>query len=505
MPPASWPTARRVNGVDALRDYLVGRPDLFVQTLTENLLTYALGRPAQYYDMPLVRKLVRDAAAEDYRFSALVLGIVASPAFQTDRAPLEKPAPVMTANAQRARPMSPCSSPRKHSPGAPCCAGAGAAVALPLLDAMMPAATALAKTAAAPKPRMAFVYFPHGAVMDKWTPKKEGADFDLPPILAPLAPFQKQLTVISGLENKSAIAAPVHAITPGTWLSCVPPRISHDPYGGITIDQIAAKHIGQDTPLPSLEVGTEERGGEGSCDRNYGCSYGKTISFRDPSTPLPMEHNPRKLFQQLFGQGDTADERVAMLRARTAACSTSCHAMPATCKRTLGARDQAMLDDYLTTVREIERRVQQIASRDLSSIQLPDAPAGIPSRFDEHMRLMFDMIALAFQANLTRVATFMMAAEVSNQPYNFIGISDAFHPLSHHANNPQKMERLAQVQACNTGEFAKFVKKLQGLPDGEGNDARQLDDPVRQQHERQQPAQPLSRCRRPSWAAGWAS
>src|SRR6187551_2149471 len=218
---------------------------------------------------------------------------------------------------------------------------------------MIPAATALAKTAAAPKPRMAFIYFPHGAVMDKWTPKKEGADFDLPPIIASLAPFQKQLTVVSGLENKSAIAAPVHAITPGTWLSCVPPRISHDPYGGITVDQLAAKHIGQDTPLPSLEVGTEERGGEGSCDRNYGCSYGKTIAFRDPSTPLPMEHNPRKLFQQLFGQGDTADERIQVAReSRSILDLVSKEADDL--KRSLGVRDRAAMDDYLQTVREVE-------------------------------------------------------------------------------------------------------------------------------------------------------
>jgi len=346
--------------------------------------------------------------------------------------------------------------------------GMGASVSLPLLDAMIPAGTALAKTAAAGKPRMVFVYFPHGAVMDKWTPKKEGADFDMPPILAPLQPFQKQLTVISGLENKPAIAAPVHAITPGTWLSCVPPRISHDPYGGITIDQIAAKHISQDTPIPSLEVATEERGGEGSCDRNYGCSYGKTISFRDPSTPLPMEHNPRKLFQQLFGQGDTAEERAKLSR-ENASVLDLVSADAADLRKSLGARDRALMDDYLQTVREIERRAQQIASRDLSTLELPDAPSGIPSQFDEHIRLMFDLIALAFQANLTRVASFMMAAEVSNQPYNFIGISDAFHPLSHHANNPQKLERLARVQAWNTAEFAKFVKKLQGLPDGEGS------------------------------------
>jgi Protein of unknown function (DUF1552) len=346
--------------------------------------------------------------------------------------------------------------------------GMGVSVALPLLDAMIPAGVALANTAAAPKPRMAFVYFPHGAVMDKWTPKKDGADFDLPPILAPLTPFQKHLTVITGLENKSAVAAPVHAITPGTWLSCVPPRISHDPYGGVTLDQLAAQHIGQDTPLPSLEIATEEQGGEGSCDRNYGCSYGKTISFRDPSTPLPMEHNPRKLFQQLFGQGDTADERKA-LAVENASVIDLVRRDAADLERTLGPRDRAALNDYLDTVREIERRVQKLGGRDLSALKLPDAPAGIPNNFDQHMELMFDMMALAFQANLTRVASYMMAAEVSNQPYSFINISDAFHPLSHHQNSAQKLERLAKVQTFNTQMFAKFVKKMVELPDGEGS------------------------------------
>jgi hypothetical protein len=345
--------------------------------------------------------------------------------------------------------------------------GMGASVGLPFLSAMVPAGVALAKTAAAPKPRMAFIYFPHGAVMDKWTPKQEGSLGDLPQILKPLDPYKKYLTVISGLENKSAVAAPVHAITPGTWLSCVPPRISHEPYGGITIDQVAARHIGQDTPMPSLEIGTEEQGGEGSCDRNYGCSYGKTISFRDPSTPLPMEHNPRKLFQQLFGAGDTAEER-ALLSKESVSVIDLVRADAQDLAKTLGAADRAALDDYLSTVREIERRVQKISSRDLSAVKLPDAPSGIPSNFDEHMQLMFDMMALSFQANLTRVVSFMLAAEVSNQPYNFIGISDAFHPLSHHQNNPQKLDRLAKVQTFHTQMFAKFVKKLSELPDGEG-------------------------------------
>ena len=346
--------------------------------------------------------------------------------------------------------------------------GVGASVGLPFLQAMIPAGVALAKTAAAAKPRMAFIYFPHGAVMDKWTPKNEGSLADLPQILKPLDPFKKYLTVVSGLENKSAVAAPVHAITPGTWLSCVPPRISHDPYGGITIDQIAARHIGQDTPLPSLEIGTEEQGGEGSCDRNYGCSYGKTISFRDPSTPLPMEHNPRKLFQQLFGAGDTAEER-SLLARESVSVIDLVRADARDLEKTLGPSDRAALDDYLGTVREIERRVQNLSQRDMSAVKLPDAPAGIPSNFDEHMALMFDMMALAFQANLTRVASMMMAAEVSNQPYNFIGIPDAFHPLSHHQNNPQKMDRLAKLQTYHTQVFAKFVKKLSELPDGEGS------------------------------------
>ena len=345
--------------------------------------------------------------------------------------------------------------------------GMGAGVALPLMDAMIPARTALAATAAAVKPRMAFVYFPHGAVMDKWTPTATGAAFDLPQILKPLEPYRKHLTVVTGLENKSAIAAPVHAITPGTWLSCVSPRISHDPYGGVTADQIAAQHMGQDTPLPSLEMGTEEQGGEGSCDRNYGCSYGKTISFSTPSNPLPMEHNPRKLFQQLFGQGDTNDERT-LHAGENQSVLDLVKSDAASLAKTLGARDRALLSDYLDTVREIERRVEKLSSRDLSSLDLPDAPSGIPSNFDQHMKLMFDMMALAFQANLTRVASYMMAAEVSNQPYNFIGVPDAFHPLSHHANSPQKLERLAKVQTFNTEMFAGFVKQLAALPDGDG-------------------------------------
>jgi hypothetical protein len=345
--------------------------------------------------------------------------------------------------------------------------GVGATVALPLLDAMIPARTALAATAAAPVVRMGFVYFPHGAIMSKWTPAAEGKAFDLPPLLEPLTPFKRQLTVVSGLENKHA-AGPTHAITPGTWLSGVSPRISHDPYGGVTADQIAAQHIGQDTPLPSLEVATEEAVGGGACDRNYGCSYGATISFRTPSTPLPMEFNPRKLFQRLFGQGDTPEER-ERLAAQYSSILDVVADKAAALQKVVGPADQVMLDDYLESVREIERRVQKMEANDLSHITLPDAPVGIPNSFDEQMSLMFDTVALAWQANLTRITSFMMAAEVSNMTYNHVEVSDAFHALSHHQNNAGKLERLQRVQTYHSRAFAKFVQKLAEMPDGDGS------------------------------------
>jgi Protein of unknown function (DUF1552) len=344
----------------------------------------------------------------------------------------------------------------------------GAAVALPLLDAMIPAHTALAKTAAAAKMRMGFVYFPHGAIMDQWTPATEGADYKLSAILEPLKPFRNQTTVISGLGNRPAQSAAVHAIVPGTWLSCVHPRETHEPYGGITADQMAAAAIGQDTPLPSLEVGTEGAGGGGACDRAYGCSYSGTIAFRTPSTPLPMEYNPRNLFQRLFGRGNSPEER-ALFAKQYGSILDMVSAEAASLNASLGAADRAVMSDYLDSVREIERRVQKQAAQDLSRLKLPDVPAGIPDAFPEQLNLMFDIIALSYQADLTRIATFMMAAEVSNQTYNFIGISDAFHPVSHHQNDPVKKDKLVRIQKYHTEQFAKFLKKLADMPDGEGS------------------------------------
>ena len=344
--------------------------------------------------------------------------------------------------------------------------GTGVVVGLPFLDAMVPAWTALAQTAASPKPRMGFMYLPHGAIMEAWTPATEGTGFELSPILKPLAPFQKQLTIVSQLQNKGAIAPPVHALQPGTWLSCTLPEMGQDPHGGITADQIAAAHIGQDTPLPSIEVATEGRGGSGACDRSYGCSYGNTISFRTPTTPLPMESDPKKLFERLFGQGDTAQERKAIAKQYSSILDLVSQEA-ADLQRSLDGPDRARLGDYLESVREIERRVQKMEAQDLTSLDLPDVPVG--TTFDQRLNLMFDMIALAYQANLTRVFTYMMAGEGSNVTYNHIGVSDAFHPLSHHQNDKAKKDRLIKIQTYHSQVFAKFLDTLSKMPDGDGS------------------------------------
>jgi hypothetical protein len=345
--------------------------------------------------------------------------------------------------------------------------GAGTALALPLLDAMIPARTALADTAANPALHLGFIYFPHGSVMDKWTPKADGdkiAEFGQ--ILAPLQKYQSMTTVVSNLDNQAALG-PVHALAPGTWLSCVHPAISQDAHGGTTIDQIAAQHIGQDTPLPSLEVATENHGGGGFCDRDYGCSYSGTISFRSPTTPLPMEVDPRKLFTRLFGQGDNATDR-SRLSKQYGSLLDMVSDEAKDLQRLVGPSDKAMLSDYMESVREIERRIQKMEARDLSHINIPDAPGEEALPFDKRINLMFDLVALALQANMTRVFSFMMAAEVSGQTYNHIGVPDAFHPLSHHNNEQAKMERLAKVQTYHTQVFAKFLDKLSKTPDGDG-------------------------------------
>jgi hypothetical protein len=342
----------------------------------------------------------------------------------------------------------------------------GVSIALPLLDAMIPAGTALAKTAAAPMPRMGFTYFPHGAVMDRWRPKETGTNFELPQILKPFEPFKKHITVVTGLRNKAGESPSPHAIIAGTWLGCVAPTVTQAPHAGTSADQVAAKYIGQDTALPSIELAGE--GGGGACDPGYGCSYSGTVAFRTPTQPLPMEHDPRKAFYRLFGQGDTAAERHS-INEETGSLLDLIVQNAADLKRQLGTSDKAMVDDYLDSVREIERRVQKTKEKEGSGVKLPDAPQGVPEDFGKMLDTMFGMIALAYQANVTRVTTFMRAKEVSMRTYNQIGVPDAFHPLSHHQNDPAKLDRLSKIQTYHSEAYARFIKKLADTPDGDGS------------------------------------
>jgi hypothetical protein len=343
--------------------------------------------------------------------------------------------------------------------------GTGIAVGLPLLDAMIPAYSAIANTAAAPKPRLGFLYLPHGAIMKNWTPATEGSNFELPPILKPLEAFKKQITIVSGLENKAQASVPVvHAVNPATWLSCTIPRESTEPFLAPTVDQLAAAHIGQDTPFPSLEVAGESRGGGMACGRDYGCAYGSTISFRTPTVPLPMESDPRRLLERLFGQGDAPAER-NLIRRRTASLLDIVTEDASTLRRSLDSADRARLDDYLDSVREVERRIDRLEAQKVADLQLPNVPLG--PTYDQRLNLMFDLLALAYQSNMTRVFTFMMAGEATNMTYNHIGVPDAFHPLSHHQNDAGKIERLVKIQVWHSQQFAKFLTKLSQMHDGE--------------------------------------
>jgi hypothetical protein len=367
---------------------------------------------------------------------------------------------------------------RKHLSRRMALQAAGVAVGLPLLDAMIPAATALAQTAAAAKLRIGFFYIPHGAIMwntahgpamDRWTPSGAGSNFRLSPIMAPLEMHKHRVVSFSNLENKAA-GNSVHAINPATWLSGARPDMTAPGARmATTIDQLIANEIGQETPLPSLELASETTIQDAACSNGRGgCYYSATLSFRDANSPLPMEFNPRKVFNQLFGEGDTPAERAA-IGEQTKSLLDMVAERTTALQRRLGPGDQARLDQYLTTVREIERRVEKAEQRDLSGIVLPEAPIGELPNFDEQVRLMFDLITLAYQANLTRVASYIMVAEGTNRPYNHIGVPDAFHPLSHHANKLASLEKLARIQTWHMRVFADFLDGLDAIEDGDGS------------------------------------
>jgi hypothetical protein len=335
--------------------------------------------------------------------------------------------------------------------------GAGVSIALPLLDAMIPAATALAQTAAGPTPRLGFIYFPHGAVMNSWTPTGAGKNFALSPILTPLAKYQSHMTVVSGLRNRATEQAAAHGLMEETWLTGIDPAkalASGVPNAGVSVDQLAAAAIGQSTPFPSLELKTEPRGGS-HCYAGVG-------------KPLPMEYNPRTVFYRLFGPGDSPEQRLGILT-HTGSILDRVQQESLRFQAALGSPDRHRVSSYLESVREVERRVQNMIDQDLSALDIPAAPLGVPEDLEAYMRLMFDLIALAYQANLTRVATFQMAMEISMRAYTQVDISEAFHPLSHHAEDPSNLEKLVRIQTYHSRLFAHFIERLASTEDGDGS------------------------------------
>ena len=361
---------------------------------------------------------------------------------------------------------------KKHLPRRTFLKGVGVSLALPLLDSMIPARTLLAQTAGKPLPRLGFVYVPHGAIMDKWTPATEGAGFEFTPILKPLEPFRDRLNVVSGLGHRAADTTAVHSLSPTTWLSGVRPKATQgvDAFAGVTADQVAAQQIGQDTVLPSMELATEDHSGLiGSCDRDYGCIYMNTLSWRTPTTPMPMEINPRKVFERMFGQGGSATERLARIQEDKSILDAITKDV-ASLQVQLGPSDRQMMTQYLENVREIERRIQRAeTSQGDEDLQLPARPAGVPFDYEEHIKLMYDLITLAYQADVTRVITFMVSREVSNRTYPQVGVTDGHHAISHHQNRAEKMEKNVKIQTYNISQFGYFLEKLKNTPDGDGS------------------------------------
>jgi hypothetical protein len=352
---------------------------------------------------------------------------------------------------------------RKHLSRRTFLRGTGVTLALPFLESMLAAQT---PSTAVPRSRLAFIYFPHGVTMDKWLPPTVGAGFEFTPILKPLEPFREHLNIVSNTYapmayGADASAAANHTRSSAVFLSGARPEETPRPLLGETVDQVAAKAIGQDTPLPSIEL-TVEEGGLASPFRN-------TISWQSATSPLPMEHNPQVIFEKLFGDGATDAERKAR-RQQSRSLLDSVMEQVSGLKTQLPAGDRGRLDDYLDDVREIERRIQKAESQmEAAKLEVPDTPTGVPSAFEDHIKLLFDLQVLAFRAEITRISTLMLAHELSNATYPSTSIRDGFHNLSHHSNVRANMDRFAELNAYHHSIFAYLLGKLRETPDGAGS------------------------------------
>jgi len=347
--------------------------------------------------------------------------------------------------------------------------GMGVSMALPFLESMVPAATPFAQTAAKAGTRLGCIYVPHGATMDKWTPDAEGTAFTFSDILQPLAPFRDRVNVISDLSHPQAYgggsATANHNRSAATFLSGAHAEAGPQARLGVTVDQFAAQHIGQGTPLPSLELTIE--GPSLSCGEGLSCAYRDTISWQGATTPLPMQNDPQVVFERLFGDGSTDAERRAR-RQQSISLLDSVLEEAELLRRKLPSSDRTRVDRYLADVREIERRIETAARQASTDVQLPDAPVGVPKDVEDHIKLMLDLQVLAWQADITRVTTLLMAKELSNAVYPKSGVRDAFHILSHHSNIRENQDRFAVLNRYHVSLLAHLLGKLQSIPDGDG-------------------------------------
>lgn len=359
---------------------------------------------------------------------------------------------------------------RKHLARRTFLRGMGVTVALPLLDSMIPASTALAATAANPKARFLGIYLPHGATMDKWTPAQEGAGFEFTESLKPIEKLRERVCVVSNLAHPQAggigsDAGADHARSAAVFLSGAHPE-KGSVHGGTTIDQVLAEHVGQDTPLPSIELGIEEVGL--NCGSGYGCAYYNTISWRTPTMPLPMENSPQVVFERLFGDGTNSAQRLARKK-QDRSILDSVTDKVARLQGQLDPSDRTRLGEYLDDIREIERRIQKATEQSANSLDVPEAPVGIPEAFDDHIKLMYDLLTIAWRAEITRISTLMYARDTSGATYPGSGVRDGFHTASHHSNVRANMDRFALINQYHVKTLGYFLDKLQKTPDGDGN------------------------------------